>query len=316
MAKISVIVPVYGVEAYIEKCAISLFEQTLDDIEYIFIDDCTPDNSIEILNNVLLRYPKRGNQVHILKMDKNSGQAAVRYRGINYASGEYIANCDSDDWVEKTMYEKMYNLGISKNADMVISDYYRSTDELDVVYKAFKSQISIDEIYKGFFSQHYPWCLWNKLIKKDLFSKDFFFPKHTHGEDMAIILQLLFYIKSIEYIEIPFYHYRVASNTIVHKEDVPSVIRRYDAAISNAKLVDDFYKRKGKNDTIENGIIHVKMTQRNKLISLVKKNKEYYHRWINTFPEINDKILNNSLISFKQKMKYILAKYRIVGFSE
>lgn len=82
MPKVSIIVPVYGVEKYIERCCRSLFEQTLDDIEYLFIDDCSPDRSIEILKKVLDEYPHRKNQVHIHRMGKNSGQAAVRKWGM------------------------------------------------------------------------------------------------------------------------------------------------------------------------------------------------------------------------------------------
>ena len=78
MPKISVIIPVYKVEQFIERCAISLFEQTLDDIEYLFIDDCSPDNSVEIIKNVLMRYETRKDSVRIISMQKNCGQAAVR----------------------------------------------------------------------------------------------------------------------------------------------------------------------------------------------------------------------------------------------
>ncbi len=106
MPKVSVIIPVYGVEKYIERCARSLFEQTLDDIEYLFIDDCTPDKSIEMLKQVLEDYPHRKPQVVIHRMEQNSGQAAVRKWGMQNAIGDYVIHCDSDDWVELTMYEE------------------------------------------------------------------------------------------------------------------------------------------------------------------------------------------------------------------
>ena len=86
MPKVSVIIPVYGVEKYIERCARSLFEQTLDDIEYLFIDDCTPDRSIEVLKSILEEYPNRKEQVIIHRMEQNSGQAAVRKWGSRFVS--------------------------------------------------------------------------------------------------------------------------------------------------------------------------------------------------------------------------------------
>ena len=92
---ISIIVPVYNVSRYIERCARSLFEQSLNDIEYIFVDDCSPDNSIEILHQILSDYPSRMAQVKIISHEKNRGVAAARNTGLKLASGEFIAQCDS-----------------------------------------------------------------------------------------------------------------------------------------------------------------------------------------------------------------------------
>ena len=123
MPKVSIIIPVYGVEKYIERCSRSLFEQTLDDLEYLFIDDCTPDKSIDVLKNILEEYPNRKNQVVIHRMDQNSGQAIVRRWGMLNATGKYVTHCDSDDWIDVRMYEAMYNKAITNNADVVVCDY-------------------------------------------------------------------------------------------------------------------------------------------------------------------------------------------------
>ena len=95
--KVSIIVPIYGVEHFIERCARSLFEQTLDGIEFIFVNDSTPDNSISILLRVLEDYPNRQNQVRIVQHEVNKGLPFARQTGIRLAKGEYIAHCDSDD---------------------------------------------------------------------------------------------------------------------------------------------------------------------------------------------------------------------------
>ena len=111
MPKVSVIIPIYGVEKYIERCARSLFEQTLDDIEYIFIDDCTPDNSMIVLQSIIEKYrfrlDKEKKVVRIEKMPSNSGLTAVRSHGMQLALGEYVIHCDSDDWVDRELYETM-----------------------------------------------------------------------------------------------------------------------------------------------------------------------------------------------------------------
>ena len=127
--KISVIVPVYGVEKYIERCARSLFEQTLEDIEYIFVDDCTPDNSISILCKVLSDYPNRKKQVKILHHEKNKGLAQARQTGLKIASGEYIAHCDSDDWVDKDLYEIAHNKAKSESLDVVVYEGERTNGQ-------------------------------------------------------------------------------------------------------------------------------------------------------------------------------------------
>ena len=98
--KVSIIVPIYRVEEYIERCAESLFAQTFDDIEYIFVDDCSPDKSVEILQRTLEKYPHRKRLTRIERLSSNSGQAAVRRQGIQLASGDYTVHCDSDDWMD------------------------------------------------------------------------------------------------------------------------------------------------------------------------------------------------------------------------
>ena len=117
---VSVIVPIYGVEPYIEKCARSLFEQSLENMEFIFVNDCTPDKSVEILRQVIEDYPRRYLQIQIIEHEENRGLAMARNSGLLIAKGEYIIHCDSDDWVELDMYEEMYEKALEKN---VISSF-------------------------------------------------------------------------------------------------------------------------------------------------------------------------------------------------
>ena len=124
MPKVSVIVPIYNVEKYIERCLRSLFEQTLDDIEYIFINDCTPDNSMIILEKVLEEYPHRIKQVKIINHEQNQGQAGARTSGMKAMPGEYMIHCDPDDWVEVDMYEIMYAFANEINSDVVVCDFF------------------------------------------------------------------------------------------------------------------------------------------------------------------------------------------------
>jgi glycosyltransferase involved in cell wall biosynthesis len=123
--KISILVPVYGVEAFIEACAEALFEQTYDDLEFIFVDDCTPDRSIEILRSVIDRYPQRKQQVHILRHDHNRGLGAARSSSLQAATGDFVMYADSDDIMSRDAVEKLFKRQQETGADIVSGAYQR-----------------------------------------------------------------------------------------------------------------------------------------------------------------------------------------------
>lgn len=121
--KISVIVPVYNVEKYVEKCVRSLFGQTLGDIQYIFVDDASPDKSIEVIKKTLKDYPDRANHVCFLRHTHNRGLTAARNTGLSAAVGEYILHCDSDDWMALDRLERMYTVAVKDDADIIYGDF-------------------------------------------------------------------------------------------------------------------------------------------------------------------------------------------------
>ena len=120
--KVTICVPVYNVEKYIERCCKSLFEQTYSNIEYIFVDDRSPDNSIKVVENILQGYPKRKNAVKLIEHSVNKGLAATRNTGIDAASGEYILFVDSDDYLDHNAVELLMNKVEATHADVVIFD--------------------------------------------------------------------------------------------------------------------------------------------------------------------------------------------------
>ena len=97
--KVSVMIPVYNTAAYVGRCLTSLFEQTFDDIEYIIVNDATPDHAMDIVNNLVASYPHR--RVKIIDHKTNKGSASARNTALDAASGEYLIYVDSDDWAEK-----------------------------------------------------------------------------------------------------------------------------------------------------------------------------------------------------------------------
>ena len=118
--KVSVCIPVYGVEKYVERCARSLFAQTMaDGIEFIFVDDCSPDRSVEIIRRVLEEFPSRKDQVRILRHERNGGLVRARKTALAAARGDYVVHCDSDDWVDPDLYGKMHAKIAAEGADVV-----------------------------------------------------------------------------------------------------------------------------------------------------------------------------------------------------
>lgn len=98
---VSIVVPIYGVEKFIVQCARSLFEQTYENIQYIFVNDCTKDNSVILLKEIIELYPNRKKQVLIIEKEKNEGLPLARKTGMQYVKGEYVMLLDSDDWVQR-----------------------------------------------------------------------------------------------------------------------------------------------------------------------------------------------------------------------
>ena len=98
--KVSILVPIYRVENYIERCAVSILNQSYDDLEIIFVDVCSPDNSMQVLNQVIKKYPKRISQIKIIKHNENKGLAEARKTAVNAATGQYVFHLDSDDYLE------------------------------------------------------------------------------------------------------------------------------------------------------------------------------------------------------------------------
>ena len=210
MPKVSVIVPVYGAENFIERCARSLFEQTLDDIEYIFVNDCTPDRSMEILKNVLDEYPSRWGQVKIINHEHNQGQAGARTTGMKAAAGEYMIHCDPDDWVETDMYEQLYLLAIEHRADIVTCGIIHH-EKNGTVWKSFLQYCSTPKLSLKYLylKHHHSFSLCNKLIRTKLIADNDIYPYHgiNFGEDRNVVIRVLYYANTFYQCDTALYHY-------------------------------------------------------------------------------------------------------------
>lgn len=210
--KVSIIIPVCHVEDYMEQCAVSLFSQTWDNLEYIFVDNNSPDNSMKILGEVLKNYPERSNQV-IKVFENRKGLGFTRMAGLQKASGEYVIHVDSDDWVEPDYIEKLVTKAQSDSADIVYCDYYKEYEG-----RPEKAKIVCEKDIEGNGAEDYLFAIhngkiqaymWNKLVKRSLYHLNgFVIPVRNMHEDIVFQTQVFYYASKMVHLPEPLYHYR------------------------------------------------------------------------------------------------------------
>lgn len=215
--KVSVLVPVYGVEKYIERCACSLFEQTYPDLEYVFVNDCTPDHSIEIVKKVMAEYPQRKNAVKIVNHAKNRGLAAARNTAYDNATGDFVTIVDSDDWLELDAVEALVKKQEETCADVVSGNalmyYLDRVDKHEQPKNKSKEEIVIDKIGNGWHN-----VIWGRLIRRAIIEDNHV--RALEGCDMAEdkyqMAQISYYADSFAVCEKFIYNYeRRNDNSIV-----------------------------------------------------------------------------------------------------
>ena len=207
--KVSVLVPVYGVEHYIAQCAESLFQQTYDDIEYIFVNDCTKDCSISILEEVLERFPKRKPQVTVLHHEQNKGLGAARLTAIQAATGDYLMHVDSDDELPLDAVALLAKQAEISGCDIVDGGYaMMCSGKLSGAYMPYVG--SKTSFLKLLLCQNIVLSMvWARLYKRDLYWRHQVLPIPgiDYAEDLAILPRLYFYATRST-VPAVVYHYR------------------------------------------------------------------------------------------------------------
>lgn len=303
MAKVSILVPIYGVEKFIERCAISLFEQTFDDIEYIFVNDQSKDKSIEILENVILRYPNRNKNIKIINHIVNKGLAGARNTGIANATGDYILHIDSDDYIELNTIELLYNKAINDNADIVVCNFFLEWSHTQKkVIQSFNGNVNI--FIENILAGKIVTSVWNKLIKRSLYVDN-----NIHaiegvnlGEDFVTIPKLIYYSQKISKVSDCLYHYvQINANSYTKKisdkniENLVSVYSELEFFFKNTPNSKDFLSSMRKSKLIK------------KIELLLRSNRENFDKIVNLFPD-TDNIQNVNFLNGRDKIVFYLMK--------
>ena len=236
---ISIIVPVYKVEKYIHKCIDSIINQTYSNLEIILVDDGSPDNCAKICDEYALK-DERINVIH----QKNMGLSEARNRGIQISKGKYIGFVDSDDYIEPTMFQDLYNALIDNNADISICNFYIINNKEKVLKNNFKSinYTKIEALKEILLDKNIQSYAWNKLYKRELF-KNIKYPIGKKYEDIGTTFYLFEKSNKISYIENPEYNYLNREDSIVFNYNYQTIIDYIEIIIERYKYVDNKYEQ-------------------------------------------------------------------------
>ncbi len=201
MPKVSVIIPVYNTEKYLVKCLESVCQQTLKDIEIICVNDCSPDNSLQILQE----YAEKDERIKLIDFKENKGVSAARNAGIQEARGEFLGFVDSDDFIDLNFYEKLYQKAAESGADVAKGKIKIHSDppniEKDVFYD-INDDIKINKAY-------FYYSFTSAIYKTDFIkSNNIHFPDGlSYFEDPYFSIFAGFYYNKVELVHNVYYHY-------------------------------------------------------------------------------------------------------------
>lgn len=297
--KVSVIVIYHNSEKYFDRCLNSLFKQTLDSLEYIFVDDGSTDNSLKILKENLSKFNINNSDVKTITFKENRGIAYSRKVGMKAATGKYIIHCDSDDYIDCNMYKNMYEIAEKNNSDIVCSDFFYDYGG-KLKHKISYPFESPSECLKNWFNVKCDYTpLWNKLIKNELIKTNNIYPfKNINwGEDIGVVMRCFYHATNISFINKPYYYYYQNVLSISHSGKKELCHKSFLTLI---KYIENYFKSdKSLDSTINNFKFNIKINDR-----FLYDDKK---KWYNLFKECHKDILKFKGNSFKVRLIWRIA---------
>lgn len=255
MMLVSIVVPVYNAEAYIERCALSLLRQSYEELEIIFVDDCSTDAGPEVLRKTIARFPERN--VKILRQPKNTGSAMARQRGLDEASGDYVIQVDSDDCVKVDYIEKLVAVAQKNKADIVICDFQYDYGNRQVhchVNPPTDSHSLLNKVLAG--SVHSG--LWNKLVQRKIFVEHNI--RFTEGlnmfDDKSVFYRIADQADRIAYLSEPLYIYnKTNEGSITSRKRT----RAIEPALMLIEQMEDYFSKRDASKDVWQSIEYFKV---------------------------------------------------------
>lgn len=237
--KVSILVPIYGTELYIEKCARTLFEQTYNNIEFIFVNDCTRDNSVHVLKRVLEEYPLRKSQTRIIEHKENKGLAGSRLTGLQNATGEYVWCVDSDDYVEKKSVEVLLPYMLD-DYDFISFNYFLNDGKTTTKFES--KELNIENLL----TNRIPPSIWKCVVKRDLYYNNGIWPVVgiNVSEDYLLTARLILLAQKKILLDKEFLYYYNVSNLDSYMNNMKE--SSFENCVDSALIIYDFYRNKEK----------------------------------------------------------------------
>lgn len=303
--RISVIVPIFKVEKFIGRCTESLMQQTMQEgVEFIFVDDATPDRSMDVLQEVLERYPARKAQIVLLRHEVNQGLPAARNTGLAVARGEYVFHCDSDDYVETDMLETLYDTAVQQCADMVWCDWYLTYAESERYMKQ-PQYGTAEEALKAMLAGGMKYNVWNKLVRRSLYTDNHIaFPAgYGMGEDMTM-MRLAACARQVAYVPKAFYHYvKTNAGSFCQTYSERHLKELQHNVSETAQFILGHCGKEWERE-----VAFLKLEAKFPFLISDGTNGEY-RRWKEWYPEANAYIMQNRFVSLRSRMVQWLAAH-------
>lgn len=292
---ISVIIPVYKVEEYLNRCVDSVINQTYKNIEIILVDDGSPDNCPKICDD----YAKKDKRIRVIHK-KNGGLSDARNAGIDIAKGEYFSFVDSDDYVEKNYISFLFNLAKKYNSELTMGkQYVRYSDKtIDTGSGNIYELNSHDTLEKMLYGEDFDVSAWAKLYKKELF-KDVRFPVGRLFEDAATTYKLIDKSKKIVLSSKPIYNYIIRDNSITNEAFNE---KKFDLILSTEEMTRFVInKYPDLKKACDRRLMYSYLSTLTQLIKCKKVKKEYKDRLMKYIKENRKKVLSDKRIPKRDK---------------
>ena len=297
--KVSILVPIYNAEKYIERCLDSIFSQTYPFIDFVFVDNCSSDNSIGILKKKIIQHHIQDDRVKLIIHDRNEGIAVSRNDCLNSATGDYILFVDSDDWIEPNMVELLVVSANRVHADIVGCDFIMENNEGQKYCKEPYCNNGYDNMIKAI-DYELSSVLWKLLIKRSLFRTIRFTPNLDIVEDYIVTIKLYQHAEIVAAVHQGLYHY------ILRQGSASSVrLKSLRSHVKGVEIIEKYFiEEKMYDDNIRYRLMLRKFNIKSNFLT-----KQFldYEAYKNTFPESNY-IWREMNYSKKEKVKFWMAE--------